>query len=219
MANMVKTALGYILPREAYLLISRSVTGQGGYQSRLRQLQAMMGIEPNAEADSQSPRARTLQPSTETAQRAAPAVTRTLPATADDLDQERQILASARLLLETGDTEGARLQMERLITADRRIGAAVPISVPAVDQDDDDTDTDDSVDVSDLEAVQAKARKVRAVRAAMRALGRSRKSPKLTKASEAKRTYRMLQLHHGKGATVSKRMAAKYGAGWKALIK
>jgi len=207
MADMIKTALGYVIPRSAHFLLSRSVTGQGGYQTRLRQLQEALGIAPSSEADAQSP--RTGHVVTE----AAINVARTMePATAHTATADLDTLRTAAQRIKVLRDLGMQADADRLFTL--HFGTIGTGNVPTS------ADTDDEpVNVEDLDAISRRANRARAEKAAMKALGRSRKSPKLTVASAAKRTYRMLTLHHGKGKVTAARMAEKYGKGWEKMIK
>jgi hypothetical protein len=207
-----------------YTMLHRPVTGQGGYQSRLRTMQGELGIQPNEQADYATPASRqTFHANDDEQDRiAADIVTaagttrtgRQLPpkaaVVAGNVDREHNVIEAARMLKQAGETKKAIELLASLIGQ-----TAAEISERQTQNQDTD---DDAAEVADLDAMVAKGKARRQEKATLRAAGRQRRSPKLTDNSKAQRSYRMFLLHHD-GRTAAAKMRQKFGADWKKLIK
>lgn len=145
----------------AFALLARPVTGQGGYQSRLRNLQAELGIEPDDSLTAISPGA--YQGPIE--------MRRAVAAPVAPVKGKREILLD-KLIMALGMDQEEDLPL------------AVPIKVHRQVVDEMDSE-------EDLARTLAKAQRVRQEKAALHMVGRSRKSPKLSNAERERRAERM----------------------------
>lgn len=160
------------LTPEAFALLSRPVVGQGGYQDRLRRLQAALGVEPSEAMNAISPSRATIPVSYR-------------PEPAERRAERRQIAPRS------ADISDKLTMLETVIADLMTQIEGLKAGTTAATETDDDQDDDDAINVADLDAVLRKAQKVRQQKAALHAVGRKRRSPKLTDTEREKRSKRM----------------------------
>lgn len=151
----------------AFALLARPVTGQGGYQSRLRNLQAELGIEPDDSLTAISPGSYTGP-----IELAAPV------AHVEPVQSKKEML------------------LDKLMAALGMDQADEPVATPkrrTTDRTDRMTlEPTEHVDSEvDLQRTLAKALRVRQEKAALHMVGRSRKSPNLSTEERERRSARM----------------------------
>lgn len=152
----------------AFALLARPVTGQGGYQSRLRNLQAELGIEPDESLQGISPGSYNGP-----MEMSAPVVKPVAPVKSKRDQLVDKLMAVLGLNDESETVQvPARRQTDRMTLAE-------PES---------ETDYDSE---ADLQATLAKALRVRQEKAVLHSIGRTRKSPKLSTAERERRSARM----------------------------
>ena len=170
---------------EAFLLLSRPVNGQGGYQDRLRRLQKAMGIEPDPSAMQTTP-ANGRIPNDWQAPNVEPA-TPSVP-TFHAMSTDDPIVAAIQSKIDVMLAEVERLQ--GMLAGVTGASTPKPIKVRETRRQVA-RESDETIDVSDLDAVLRKAQRVRTEKATLHAAGRKRRSPKLSDAEREKRSKRM----------------------------
>lgn len=153
----------------AFALLARPVTGQGGYQSRLRNLQAELGIEPDDSLQAVSPGSYQ-----------------------GPIEMSRAVAAPTAPIKSKRDVLIDKLMMALGMDEPTPVGEPVRVYEPSRRQADRLTLEESDVDSEeDLARTLAKAQRVRQEKAALHMVGRSRKSPKLSNAERERRAERM----------------------------